>query len=360
MSEIMLEALKELHNQKKLLVRENKRGSIRQAVVEELVLDSDTDPSDVIDFDEITDEQIESDYPPFIENIDGEALYEYGWHDDSEDDRLLARCVEKWIKDRYPGKLDTSKPIPYLAEPLNDGPICIELLGPLHWLDQDVSKKDKVKEIEEDFNSSKPVTPLPVADVKQFIANLPNPSYRVPPVFFKLGYMREVPVASKYRGGRGWTEDTPIVRILKCTEFSSVYTGSAWASTGDTKAVDKLLGAERHTGERTNFQKSSEDQYKEKIGVYPNGKEALQAYISKTSGQKVKFFISINDGDLQEASREEVAQYVTSKEADNILNPREIVHGVNMETGEVGAGTPVSRFLIDQIYMIGNLGRSVF
>ena len=74
MSDIILEALRELHN-----LREHKiKGKPAGKIVEKLVLDPDTDPADVIDFDNITDEQIESRYPPFIEHITSQDLYKYG------------------------------------------------------------------------------------------------------------------------------------------------------------------------------------------------------------------------------------------------------------------------------------------
>lgn len=354
MSDIILEALRELHN-----LREHKiKGKPAGKIVEKLVLDPDTDPADVIDFDNITDEQIESRYPPFIEHITSQDLYKYGWEDDETGEELDV-CVEKWIRDNYPGKLDTSKPIPYFAEPLNDGSIEIEMLGPLHWLDQDVKKRNKIEEIAEDFNSSKPVTPLPVADIKHFIADLPNPADRVPPVFFKLGYMREIPVSSKYKGGRRSQEGDPIVRIVKCSEFSSLYTGTAWQATQGTKRLDKELGVARHTGERTGFEKSEDESFKEKIGVYANGKEALQAYIANNCKLRTKFFISLNDGDLVEASREEVAQYLPPSAAQKLMNSTGPTPQINAETGEL-ADTAINRFLLDRIYMIGNLGHSVF
>ena len=74
MSDTILEALRELYTLRENKIERKPDGKI----VEKLVLDPDTDPADVIDFDSITDEQIESRYPPFIEDITSEDLYKYG------------------------------------------------------------------------------------------------------------------------------------------------------------------------------------------------------------------------------------------------------------------------------------------
>ena len=74
MSDTILEALRELYNLRENKIERKPDGKI----VEKLVLDPNTDPADVIDFDNITAEQIESRYPPFIEHITSEDLYKYG------------------------------------------------------------------------------------------------------------------------------------------------------------------------------------------------------------------------------------------------------------------------------------------
>ena len=85
----------------------------------------------------------------------------------------------------------------------------------------------------------------------------------------------------------------------------------------------------------------------------------LQAYVAHNSRQRVKYFISVNGGDLVEASRQEVAQYLTPANANKLLNPQSQTRGYDSETGVIGTDTPVNRFDVKGIYMIGNLGHSI-
>ena len=169
--------------------------------------------------------------------------------------------------------------------------------------------------------------------------------------------MREVLPASKFTGGKGWREGTPIVTILKCTEFSSLYTATDWRRTRDTKEIDRVLGADRHTGERTGFNHDGIN----KIGYYhgDTSRPVLQAYLAHNSRKKVKYFISVNDGDMVEASRQEVAQYLIPANANKLLNPQAQDRGVDAQTGFIGSDTPINRYDIREIYMIGNLGHSI-
>lgn len=219
------------------------------------------------------------------------------------------------------------------------------------------------EDLEEDFNSSFPVQFLPEDQSRRFITEIPAADPSRPPHFFKLGYAKELgpEIPAKFRGGRG-SEGNPFVRIIKCTEYSKLYTGADWRHTNATKAADKILGTERHTGEKTGFHFGAEDSIANRIGVYQNGKAALQAYIADNSVQKVKFFISLDNGDLHEATRDEVAQYLTPAWAGKVLNPStaRTAAGVNAETGEAIYDKPINRFYLDRIYMIGNLGHSLF
>lgn len=149
----------------------------------------------------------------------------------------------------------------------------------------------------------------------------------------------------------------PIVKILKCTEFSSLYTGTDWRGTKDTREVDKLLGTERHTGERTGFSHDGTN----KIGYYggDTSKPFLQTYIAHNSRQRVKYFISTNGGDFVEASRQDVAQYLTPGEARKLLNPQVKDRGFDPVNGVIGTDTPINRLNVKGIYMIGNLGHSI-
>lgn len=249
-------------------------------------------------------------------------------------------------------------------------PVKTEFLTP-EWRDKfetDAEEETDVYEelaLQEDVASTIPAQPLPTEEVRRFILDLPEPSPNMPPRFFKLGYIKELEreIPSKYKGGRGSIdketgEQLPFVRIFKCTEYSALYTGSDWKDTNATKAADKVLGTERHTGEKTGFGYSGEGDVVNRIGTYRDGSEALQAYIADHSKQKVKYFISLNDEDLHEASREEIAEYLTPAAANKILNSVRTSAGIDAEGNEI-YDKPINRFKLKNIYMIGNLGHSV-
>ena len=217
-------------------------------------------------------------------------------------------------------------------------------------------------ELTEDVASSMPVKILPAAQIKDFLKNIPpvNADDKRPPRFFKLGYIKELSseIASKYKGGRG-SAGEPKVRIFKCIEYSSLYTGFSWYNTNDTKAADKVLGTARHTGEKTGFQHSADVEFKNKIGVYPDGSEAVQAYITEGSKKKVRYYISLDDADLQQADKNTIAQYLTPAAANKLLNPAPKAPAGVDANGNPVKDKDINRFKITGIYMIGNLGSSL-
>lgn len=237
----------------------------------------------------------------------------------------------------------------------------------------------KVPVLQEDVNSSLPakalshdelidyIDSIPVAQAAQYDEEGNKIANAKPPVFFKLGYLRELKdIAAKYRGGRGSTPEDPMVRVFKATEYSKLYTGADYEALKAVKQYRKETGIAR-SGEKTGFSYGNEngDTVVNKIGRYADGSEALQAYIANDSRQKVKYFISLNDEDLHEATREEVAQYLTPAGARNILNPAPVAKTKSTETDAEGNQTTtynpqqVNRFKISNIYMIGNLGQSI-
>lgn len=222
-----------------------------------------------------------------------------------------------------------------------------------------IVKRLRIKEDLSSFNHL-PVTLLTPAEVKDYVANIPAPDPHRPPTFFKLGYIKELTsdIASKFRGGRG-SEGNPNIRVIKCTEYSKLYTGVPWSATDATKKADAILGTERHTGERTGFNFQGDNAIENAIGTYPSGKQALQAYISDNSVQKVKYFISINGSDLEEISREDLAQYLTPASANKLLNGSERKAAGFDAEGNALFDKPINRFSLDGIYMIGNLGHSI-
>ena len=250
------------------------------------------------------------------------------------------------------------------------------------YINNDYSMLDKAdlskvfKKLHEDLQSSMPVRPLPEQEVIDFINNIPVArgiekaedgtviAKARPTCFFKLGYFKEVPVAAKFAGGRG-SEGNPFVRIFKAIEYNKLYTGADYENLGAVKDYRKNTGIER-SGEKTGFSYQGEGATVNKIGTYPNGDKALQAYLANNCQSKTKYFLSLDDGDLQEVTRQEVAQYLTPANANKLLNPearpktRET--SVNAESGEeivVFNPQAVNRLKIKNIYMIGNLGQSI-
>lgn len=236
---------------------------------------------------------------------------------------------------------------------------------------------EEASKLEEDIQSTLPVTPLPENEVIDYINNIPVArgiekaedgtviAKARPTCFFKLGYFKELEVASKYRGGRG-SEGMPMVRIFKAVEYNKLYTGAEYENLKGVKQYRKETGIER-SGEKTGFSYQGEGATVNKIGTYANGDKALQAYLANNCQTRSRYYVSLDNGDLHEATREEVAQYLTPANATKLLNPearpktKEI--SVNAESGEeIVTFNPqaVNRLKIANIYMIGNLGHSIF
>lgn len=223
-----------------------------------------------------------------------------------------------------------------------------------------VDEEDPNFSLDESLETSIPVHALPENQVVDAINAIPVAGPGRPPRFFKLGYFKEIKVASKFRGGRGSTADDPMVRIFKATEYNKLYTGSAYENTRATKNFRKETGTER-SGERTGFNFGGEGDTLNKIGTYADGSQALQAFIADNCGIKTQYYISLNDGDLTPADRQEVAQYLTPGDAAKLSQPRTHAQTqvADQTTGEVHteyAAQPINRFKIANIYAIGNLG----
>lgn len=238
--------------------------------------------------------------------------------------------------------------------------------------------EDVVKEsVNEDIESSLPVRPLPENEVIEYINNIPVArgiekaedgtviAKARPTCFFKLGYFKEIQVSAKYRGGRGSTPEDPRVRVFKAVEYNKLYTGADYENLKGVKQFRKETGTER-SGEKTGFSYQGEGTTVNKIGTYQNGDKALQAYLANNCQTKTKYFISINDGDLTEATRQDVAQYLTPGDANKLLNPqarpKTVERSTDAESGEeivVFNPQAVNRLKIANIYMIGTLGNSI-
>lgn len=200
------------------------------------------------------------------------------------------------------------------------------------------------KEITEDFESSKPVEILPKDEIIDFVKNVK------PGTFFKLGVMRELrsEIASKFRGGRGSDDALPI-RIVKCSE-SYVATGEDYEAQKETIAR-REQGIER-SERKTGFNMSEDPDLKNKIFISGNG-ESLAYYPRRGSVPKVKYFLSIDDGDLEEVSKQDIIPYLTPAQAAKLSGTQETD---DAETAPVANALKVN---LDKIYYIGNLGHSI-
>jgi hypothetical protein len=219
--------------------------------------------------------------------------------------------------------------------------------------------------LNEDVENSMPVTILPEQSIIDFVMAIEPATKGRPLKHFKLGYISELTkeIAAKYKGGRGSVnretgEAYDFVRIFKCTEYSSLETATNPRTTRMGLEADRILGTDRHTGERTGFNYEA-DEYAFRIGQYPDGSKALQACINADSRQRVKYFMSVNHSDLEEVSVNDILQYLTPAEASKLSAPRVYKPAGQDAEGRDVYDKPINRFKLNKIYMIGNLGSSI-
>jgi len=202
---------------------------------------------------------------------------------------------------------------------------------------EEVEIKKDVK-VEENFESSWPVTPLPYDDVRSFIEGIG------PGRFFSVGYVKELnsEIAAAYRKGAG---DNPKVRIIKCSEMY----GSTGVDYENKQATKDMRGA---TGkERSGNSYNVEVVLSNKILKTASGVELLQFFPRSLGASKVEYFISLNDGDLVPATKGQVDEY---------LIPSARTKAAEETAEETVSGPAVVRLKLGGIYRIGNLGSSVF
>lgn len=253
----------------------------------------------------------------------------------------------------------------------------IDILYNAYYKDDYSSLDDKTESLNEDLASTLPVHALPENEVYNFIKDVPLArgiekaedgtiiAKARPTSFFKVGYFKQVEVASKFRGGRGSKPGDPIVKVFKAVEYSKLYTGASYEDLKSVKQYRKETGIER-SGARNGLTYQGEGTIPNKIGVFPNGDKILQSYLANNCKTKSKYYISIDDGDVKEATREEVAQYLTPANANKLLNPearpKTVERSTDAESGEeIVTYNPqvVNTLKLANIYMIGNLGHSI-
>lgn len=220
---------------------------------------------------------------------------------------------------------------------------------------RDVMTKDLLMKISQIYSinediSDLPVEILPIEQVKDFIINVPVATATRPPRFFKVGYANDLTgkVASRYK--KATSEER--VKVYKCSE-ALVYIGADYENLGATKRMRKA-GKERGSNV-SGFNYEGEDCVSNKIGHYRAGGDLfLRAYLKNGTYPKTKYFISINDEPLRETNKQEVAQYFIPSAATLLLNGREEPENPDLK------GQRVSSYALKKIYLIGNLGHSIF
>lgn len=210
--------------------------------------------------------------------------------------------------------------------------------------------EDMTEELTEDVETSMPVTPLSQEQILDFVHSDEKATAKKGPMgkVFKLGYIAEATdgmIAAQFRGGRGSInketgEELPRVRVFKCTE----YTGCYLENYSDSKVVKAARAGEEPgtSHERKGYTWVERGVFKK------NGTEllALAPLMRTDFSVKRKFYLSIDGGDLVEASKDDIAQYCKP----SALAPR---------PASADGGRPTFTFLFKGIYMLGNLGTSL-
>lgn len=153
--------------------------------------------------------------------------------------------------------------------------------------------------LSEDLNSSIPAKAIPRDVVYSAIEKIK------PGAFLNVGYLNDVSdkyLQSKYTGGRG-SEGNPQIRLFKATE---IY-GSCGQDYENRQAVKDL----RASGvERKGSRYEVESELDKKIFKHPiTGNEVLQMYPRSLSDIKVKYYVSVNDGDLKPVAKSDIEVY---------------------------------------------------
>lgn len=161
-----------------------------------------------------------------------------------------------------------------------------------------------------------------------------------PGTYVNVGYLNEVTktyLQAKFTGGRG-SEGNPMVRVFKATE---IY-GRCGIDHEEIQAIKdkRAAGIERHG----NLYEIESELGNKIFHVPSTGSELLQIYPRSRSDVKVKYFISLDDEDLRECTRDELEMYCKP----SALTPH----------GEFDASKPM-RLNLSKIYWFKNLGRSI-
>ena len=204
----------------------------------------------------------------------------------------------------------------FVCEDLDDGFIAADFIC------EDCCGEERLTE---SVDSSKPVATLSNSQVREALEKIGNGT------FFYVGYFNEVTdrcVAAQYRGGRG-SEGMPRVRVFKAMESL----GSCGQDYENKQGVKELRAAgverqgmryevEREEGAMGKKVMTAVNTQNDMIQFYP-GSDGTTPYI------KTKYFISIDDGDLEEIAKADVIRYFTKSAASprpwNPNNPNNLI-----------------------------------
>lgn len=217
---------------------------------------------------------------------------------------------------------------------------------------------DEDEVIEEDIASSMPVTILSPNDIENFARSQQKATSTTGPVAhtFNIGYISDVTnrmVAAAYRGpehkvDKETGELLPIVRLFKCSEYTKAYLEN-YSDSKDTKR--NRAGEDPETEHhRTGYEWVARGIFKS----IKTGDLALGPLFQHDFKVKVKYFVSIDDGDLQETSLNDIAQYLTG----SALSPRSYAPKLD-DQGNPIITRPTVTLPFKGIYMLGNMGHSI-
>lgn len=202
--------------------------------------------------------------------------------------------------------------------------IFLEALKELRDLDEDLT---------EDVASSLPAQCLPRDEVYDAIDSVKAGTY------VNAGYLHEVTdklVASAWRGGRG-SEGNAKVRLFKVTEV--------YGRCGiDYESIQAIKDKRAAGIERQGNKYEMTPELGNKIFKSSTGKELLQIFPRSKSDIKSRYYISFDDEDLHEISKDEVKQYC--------------VAAAFKPSGEFDPSKPM-RWDLNNIYWFKNLGHSI-
>ena len=161
-----------------------------------------------------------------------------------------------------------------------------------------------------------------------------------PGTYVNVGYLNEVTntyLQARFNGGRG-SEGQPRVRLFKATE---VY-GRCGIDHESIQAIKdkRAAGIERHG----NIYEIESELGNKIFRVPSTGSELLQMYPRSKSDVKSRYFISLDDENLRECTRDELNTYCKP----SAIAPK----------GDFDPASPM-RFNLSKIYWFKNLGHSI-